>query len=304
MKRQQFNTPILFCIFNRPNVTKKTFAMIAKMKPKFLYIAADGPRQEVMGENKLCLETRNITEKITWKCKVYRLNREKNLGCGRAMSGAIDWFFNNVDKGIILEDDCLPNPSFFKFAEEMLNRYESDSTIMHISGDNFLGKDDSKLAPLFSKYPHVWGWGTWKRAWAKYDYNMDDWNRNNIYRKILSIHGGLLNKLYWTAKFDSVAYRITNTWDYQWIYANFNNNGKSVFPSINLVKNIGFGVDSTHTKNESKKTKFVYKSNTNESINNFEENHVFNVNYWKTIINFLYFSIFGMIYSRISIYDK
>jgi hypothetical protein len=306
MKKQQFKTPVLFCIFNRPDVTKKTFTTLSKIKPKVLYIAADGARDFIAGEADLCLRTRKVTENINWDCKVFRLYRNSNLGCGKAISSAIDWFFENVDQGIILEDDCLPKPYFFKFVEDMLEKYKYDEKIMHISGDNFFESNLLGLvSPMFTKYPHVWGWATWKRAWMKYDYNMKIWRRANLLSKINSIEGGLLNKLYWTAKFDSVAYKITNTWDYQWIYANFKNSANSVFPSTNLVKNIGFGVDSTHTKKESKNIKFVNKSNTNENINDFEENHVFNANSWKTIINFLYFSVFGRVYIYISsIYFK
>lgn len=303
MKKQQFKTPILFCVFNRPSTTKKTFKIIKKIKPSTLYIAADGPRSGISGELDLCLAARKITENIDWECKVFRLYREENLGCGKAISGAVGWFFSNVDSGIILEDDCLPDLFFFKFTADMLNKYENDSSIMHISGDNFIGKNNSKQLPLFSKYPHVWGWATWKRAWRKYDFDMLGWRKLSIFEKINSIHGNLLNKLYWTSKFDSVGYKITDTWDYQWIYTNFKNSASSVFPYTNLVSNIGFGIDSTHTKKDEHRIDLSSDILLND-INYLEEKYVFKVNSWKTVLNFIYFSIFGMFYDIIRIYNK
>ena len=132
-----FNTPILFVIFNRLDTTFKVFEKIREIKPKKLYIAADGPRKQIEGENEKCAKVRSIETLVDWDCEVKTLFQSENLSCGPAVSTAISWFFNNEEQGIILEDDCLPNTSFFHFCEEMLNYYKENETIMHIGGTNF-----------------------------------------------------------------------------------------------------------------------------------------------------------------------
>jgi len=246
-------TAILLLIFNRLETTKKVFSEIRKVKPKKLFIAADGPREEKREEKRKCEEVRKITENINWQCEVKRLYRNKNLGCKRAVSSAIDWFFENVDSGIILEDDCLPNASFFRFCQEMLRKYKEENKIFHIGGDNFQPlRRQHKNSYYFSKYTHIWGWATWRRAWKYYDVNMKSWPE--IKRK------GSLNKFwkfywekqYWKTIFDATYSGKIDTWDYQWLYTAWVNNALSIIPGVNLVRNIGFRSDSTHTSGKSK----------------------------------------------------
>ena len=174
METNKFNTPILFLIFNRPDTTFKVFEEIRKIKPAKLYIAADGPRPNVIGEEEKCTASRNIIKQVDWDCDVKTLFREKNLGCKIAVSSAISWFFENVEEGIILEDDTFPTQSFFWFCQELLDFYRNDSRIMHISGNNFqLGKIRGEGSYYFSKYNHIWGWATWKRAWRFYDVSLN-----------------------------------------------------------------------------------------------------------------------------------
>ncbi len=238
-----FETPILFLIFNRPNNANIVFNQIRKIKPSKLFVAADGPRKNVEEDLQKCLETRKILEKIDWDCQVQTLFQDKNLGCGLAVSRAIKWFFNNVEEGIILEDDCVPNLSFFKFCSFCLEKYRYKKHIMMISGNSFLF-DGFKYSEdyFFSNSYSIWGWATWRRAWNSYDYQINDWknfreNRIAVLRKIFKNYD--LVK-YWTECFDSVINNRVDTWDYQWCYNCIFNEGVSVTPIVNLVSNIGF----------------------------------------------------------------
>lgn len=283
--------PVLFLIFNRPDTTKKVFESIREYQPKELYIAADGPRLEREGEKELCEETRKITEKIDWNCKVKTLFREKNLGCRDAVSSAITWFFENVEDGIILEDDCLPNQSFFRFCEEMLDKYKDNEKIMHIGGNNFqLGKYRPEADYYFSKLNHVWGWATWKDSWFKYDNEMKDLENFIKDKKIETIFKNKKIRKNWINNFIKTKDREINTWDYIWTYSIWNENGLAILPSVNLVQNIGFDSRSTHTqqpphfinkfnKEARENTDFVI----NKNPSNIKRDEIADVNYYKNI---------------------
>lgn len=240
-----FNTPILFIIFNRIDTTKQVFQRIKAIKPKQLFIAADGPRNEKEGEKEKCEEVRQwVLEQIDWNCEVKTLFRTENLGCGKGPATAIDWFFQHVDRGIIIEDDCLPNNSFFIFCETMLKRFENDSNIMHISGNNFQLSQIGNECYYLSKLPHIWGWATWRRAWRKYDFELALFNEN-IYSSYFN-HPTVDN--YWMNIFKTTKSELYHhVWDYQWTFTILHNNGFCILPQKNLVTNIGFGDDSTHT---------------------------------------------------------
>ncbi len=242
-----FSTPILFLVFNRPENTRIVFNEIKKIKPLKLYIAADGPRQDNENDKINCQEVRKIIEQqIDWDCEVKKLYRDENLGCKRAVSSAINWFFNNEEYGIILEDDCVPSQSFFYFCEELLERYKDDTRIMMISGMNY---NDDRLSKIpesyfFSNYYTVWGWATWKRAWNLYDISMSKW------REIRD--SGIIDRLYrnqilidFVKSMLQEAYENKiNTWDIQWFYSCLINNGLAAMPKVNLVTNIG--AEGTH----------------------------------------------------------
>lgn len=235
------NTPILFLIFNRPDTTQKVFDVLRKIKPIKLFIAADGPRLDKEGEKEKCDAVRRIATQIDWECQLVTLFRDKNLGCGKAVSEAITWFFENVEEGIILEDDCLPFSSFFLFCSELLDRYRDNKKIALISGNNFqMGKHRGNLSYYFSRYTHIWGWATWRRAWNDYDYTMAEYER---LKKKYS-----LKKHLPLGMMDSVKYECLDTWDVQWMYTNFLKDRLSIMPNINLVDNIGFTDDATHTR--------------------------------------------------------
>lgn len=244
-------TPILFVIFNRPTTTTKVFEVIRQAKPKLLFIAADGPRENKPNEIGLCNETRKIATRVDWPCEVKTLFREKNLGCGKAVSEAITWFFENVEEGIILEDDCLPDLSFFNFCEDLLERYRFDERVFMISGDNFLPEPlRPRQSYYFSKIAHIWGWATWRRAWNKYDLYMKDFPEFIRNKEIENIWSNKIIQNYWLDKFRDVYDGKINTWDYQWVYAIWKNNGVSIAPNVNLISNIGFGSEGTQTLNK------------------------------------------------------
>uniref|UniRef100_A0A832G8Q5 Nucleotide-diphospho-sugar transferase n=1 Tax=Ignavibacterium album TaxID=591197 RepID=A0A832G8Q5_9BACT len=244
-------SPLLFLTFNRLDTTKKVFEVIKQVKPPKLYLASDGARGNKSGEKEVVESVRNfLLNNIDWQCDVKTLFREQNLGCGKAVSSAINWFFKNEEMGIILEDDCLPSISFFRFCDELLIRYKDDERIMHISGDNFqdgISRGDGSY--YFSQISHVWGWAAWRRAWKLYDFEMKSLNKFincKIYKSIWK-----QNKVqkYWLKQFKNVSLGKIDTWDYQWNYCLIVNNGLSILPNINLVENIGFNSEATHTSN-------------------------------------------------------
>jgi len=242
-------TPVLFLIFNRPDTTQKVFNAIRQAKPKQLFIAADGPRPDKEGEIEKCQKARQIATSVDWDCEVKTLFRDKNLGCKIAVSSAIDWFFENVEEGIILEDDCLPSQSFFWFCQELLKYYRDDTRIMHISGDNFqFGKTRGEGSYYFSKYAHIWGWATWKRAWKCYDVNMKNFGNFFKSNQVINIFSIKQQQKYWMNIFQRVYDGKIGTWDYQWTYTCFINNGLCIMPNVNLVLNIGFSKEAFHTK--------------------------------------------------------
>jgi len=242
-------SPVLFLIFNRPDETIRVFQEIKKAQPEKLFIAADGPREKIYGEKEKCETSRKIIEFIDWKCEVRTLFREHNLGCGKAVSSAITWFFEQVDEGIILEDDCLPNQTFFRFCDELLHKYRDNETIMHITGTNLVNKDISGSASYyFSNYSNIWGWATWKRAWENYNFDMTGFEKFKENDTLLLLFQDRIIADFHLSKLQKTYNKEIDTWDYQWSYAIWKNHGLSIIPVRNLIINIGFGVSATHTK--------------------------------------------------------
>jgi GR25 family glycosyltransferase involved in LPS biosynthesis len=247
------NTAVLFLIFNRLDTTKQVFEAIRQARPPRLYVAADGHRPDHAGEDEKVREVRNyVLNNIDWNCEVKTLFRDRNMGCGVAVSNAIDWFFEFEEAGIIFEDDVLPDPSFFTFCEELLQRYRDELQIMIISGNYFAGeKHRPTTSYYFSKYPHMWGWATWRRAWKCNDRKMIEWpkiKQTNFLRQLADGDKYFIN--YWSKIFDMVHAGRTDIWDYHFTFACWVNHGLSIMPGKNLVKNIGFGTDGTHTFND------------------------------------------------------
>jgi hypothetical protein len=243
-----FNTPVLFLVFNRPDTTRVVFDRIRKIQPKYLFVAADGPRKNKPDDIIKCKAARKIIDEVDWDCELKTLFRESNLGCKIAVSSAIDWFFENVEEGIILEDDCLPDLSFFGFCELLLEKYRNDKRIMHIGGANFQdGKIRGDGSYYFSKISHVWGWATWKRAWDKYNVNIPDFQEFVNQNTIAKAYPHKDMQKFFLKNFEMVFRNERDTWDYQWVYTLVVNNGLSIIPNKNLISNIGFDSDATHT---------------------------------------------------------
>jgi len=245
------NTPVLFLIFNRPEKAQEVFNAIARARPKQLFVAADGPRLGHEDDMRRCRAARELIRQVDWDCEVKTLFRDENLGCGKGVALAIDWFFEQVEAGIILEDDCLPSDSFFPFCEELLERYRDDERVMMISGDNFQGGGRQGNARYsFTKIPHVWGWATWRRAWGLYDFQMKDfpdWLRTG---KAETVWPDQDVRNFWLTKLIATYEGQIDTWDYQWMFAVFCRTGLSIRPPMNLISNIGFGEGATHTASE------------------------------------------------------
>lgn len=240
--------PVLLLIFNRPDLTKRVFERIREVQPSQLFIAADGPRLDHPGEVAICTNTRAVVEQVDWECETHTLFRDHNLGCKRAVSSAIDWFFEQVEEGIILEDDCLPHHSFFRFCEELLQRYRSDERLMSVTGDNFLsGYRRTEHSYYYSRYPLCWGWATWRRAWRYYDPEMAIWPRVTSEEWLGDI---LLDRRAvdsWSRIFEATFRGEIDSWAYGWTFACWVQSGLTIVPGTNLVSNIGFGADGTHT---------------------------------------------------------
>lgn len=241
-KNKIIETPaVAFMIFNRPNYTKAVFAEIRKARPPKLFIVADGPRTP--SEEAVCKETRAVVQTIDWPCEVHRNYAEKNLGLKERFHSGLNWFFENVEEGIILEDDCLPHPSFFRFTGEILERYRDNEQIMMVSGDNFLPNLKNNESYFFSRYFSVWGWATWRRAWGKYDVEMRGWGSRKNKEKIKKVYPQKFMVKHIIKLLDD-EYAKKHTWDPQWLYACLMHDGLCITPHVNLISNIG--VEGTH----------------------------------------------------------
>jgi len=242
------SAPVAFIIFNRPEVTRRVFEKIRAAKPAMLLVVADGPRANKAGEAERCAETRAVISKVDWPCDVRTNYSNINLGCGKRVSSGISWVFENVERAIILEDDCDPDLSFFGYANELLSRYENDERVMHIGGVNFQnGHQRGDASYFFSHYPHVWGWATWRRAWNLYDFEMKTFDRFVAAGGLEAFFPDPVQQRFWLENLKKVKEGKIDTWDFQWVYACWSNNALSIHPNVNLVTNLGFGPDATHT---------------------------------------------------------
>jgi len=244
-------TPVLFLVFNRPSTTRRVFEAIRAAKPSKLYIAADGPRYHKKGEAEKCLEVRTIVLDVDWECEVHKLFRNENLGCGEGVSKAITWFFDHEPEGIILEDDCLPSADFFSYCSELLERYRDDKRIMGVSGTNLVPENVRKdnFSYSFSNHNNIWGWATWKRAWDLYDYEMSQYKKVIKKGYLSASFSSTYESDYFHWVFERTFLFPSITWDYQWEFVRRVNSGLTIMPKRNLISNLGFGEDATHTTN-------------------------------------------------------
>ena len=241
-------TAVLFLVFNRPDTTAQVFEAIRKAQPPRLYVAADGPREGRDGEAERVARVREIATAVDWPCELKTLFRKKNLGCKYAVSGAITWFFEHEEQGIILEDDCLPHPDFFYFCDTLLEHYANDERVSVITGNNFQdGRKRGEASYYFSKYNHCWGWATWRRAWQYYQGDLPfwpEWSQSADWREKTPDR---VERRYWSRIFERVRAGQIDSWAYPWTASLWHDGGLTATPNVNLVSNIGFGPDSTHT---------------------------------------------------------
>lgn len=245
-------------------MTYKSFEAIKKQKPKRLFVASDGPRAGRLEEEQTIVKLRHwVLENINWECEVKTLFRDSNLGCGKSVSNAITWFFNSVEYGIIIEDDCVLHKDFFSFAGSLLIKYQHNPKIQFIGGSNF--QNDKKRdngSFYFSNYCHVWGWATWKRVWDNYEYNLENMNLEELKVILKNNFTDLKMQNRWYSTLSQMKLDPLDTWDYQLIYSIWRNNGVAIIPNVNMVSNIGFGKDATHTLNKNS----VYANNSCKSL--------------------------------------
>lgn len=247
MTSWKLEKPVALIIFNRPVPTQRVFEEIRAARPPKLLIIADGPRAERLGESHACAQTRAIVQQVDWPCEVETEFSEVNLGCRRRVASGIDWVFSRVPEAIILEDDCLPHPLFFRYCAELLDRHRDDPRVGMIAGTRLHPIAASSEASYFySKYASIWGWATWRRAWARYDHSAANWpelRRSGAFHALTSPR----ERLYWERAFEGVHRGAIDTWDYQWTLTCWCESMLSVVPRGNLISNIGFGPDATHT---------------------------------------------------------
>ncbi len=237
-----FDVPILLCVFNRPGLTAQVFDAIARQKPKRLLIAGDGPRADRPDDLELVERTKTILERIDWDCTVQASFSPSNLGCRAQMAKSITWGFEHCERLIILEDDCVPNDSFFPYCRELLEHYADDERIMTVSGNTYPTTGFNKFNYRFSKYPLIWGWASWRRAWQHYDLEMRRWQEPTIQKQVLDEFTECESERnFWRDIFDRQSAGQINTWDYSWTFACWANQGLTILPRQNLVSNIGFG---------------------------------------------------------------
>ncbi len=250
-------TPVTFIVFNRPDLTQIVFDEIRKVQPKQLFVIADGPREPEEWDK--CKAARKIIETVDWDCKISRNYSDVNLGCRERVSSGLNWMFKQVEEAIILEDDCVPNISFFRFCEQLLAKYRMDNRIMLISGYNAQQSWQSdKQDYFFSHLGGIWGWASWGRAWKKFDLEMTHLDEVIQRQKLRHLLGEQLGKIRENQFLDCRNKQI-DTWDYQWAYSRHINSGLAIVPSRNLIENIGFREDATHTKHSNRRK--VYAKN-------------------------------------------
>lgn len=241
------NTPVAFIVFNRPTLTERVFRVISEAKPRQLFLVADGPRSDRPGEAESCAAVRAIVDRVDWECEVHRNYSDANLGCGLRISSGLNWVFSIAGRAIILEDDCLPHPTFFRFCEELLDRYDRDERVGAISGDNFNITPRKSASYFFSIFPLIWGWATWARAWKHHDLAMQAWPKARKTALLRKLFWDRASRKYWQYLFDETFRRKIDTWDYQWTFACWLRSFLTVVPEVNLVSNIGLDENSTHT---------------------------------------------------------
>ena len=241
-------TPVSLFIFNRPQTTERVFERIAEVEPPRLHVVADGPRASVESDPERCRAAREVTEQVDWDCEVSRTYADENLGLKRRFVTGLESIFSAEKRTIILEDDCVPNRDFFRFCEEMLDRYAEDERVWDVSGTNHLQRWRDEMQDYhFSNQGGIWGWATWRRSWEAYDPDMELWTDDHVRDRFRDVIADDSQYAYLRTVYGRAYHGESDTWAYPWGFARNINSGLSVVPSRNLVSNVGFGGDATNT---------------------------------------------------------
>lgn len=247
----EFDVPVVLMMFNRPDQTRAVFDRVAAVRPKQLFVIADGPRADHPADAHECRASLSILDRVNWNCDLQTNVSETNLGCGRRISSGLDWVFDRVDRAVILEDDCVPDPSFFRFCAELLERYKDDARIRTISGHSVLsGRARTNWSYHFSTFHRTWGWATWRRSWRKLDMAMRLWPQVRDEGWLVDMVGGVGSKSakFWGVRFEATYAGRIDSWAYPYLFSCWLDHSLAVIPDRNLVHNIGFGQQATHTR--------------------------------------------------------
>ncbi len=304
------NAPVLFLTYRRFDTTEKVFEQIRKAKPRRLYFASNAPNPNRLNDRELVRKVRALIERIDWPCELSTRFLTEHLSVKDSLNLSIDWFFKNEESGIILEDDCLPHPDFFTFCEALLELYKNDERVWAIAGHNFQeGNWRGEGSYYFSRFNHVWGWASWRRAWVKNDPKMQFWPAWKVSKSWKEFWPDLPSRLYWTHILNRMYKNKINTWDYPWTANVWFNNGLTAIPNVNLISNIGFGIDATHTTAENSRWANVPVKNIGKLVhtdlvqpNLVADLYTFNEHYsgkdfrWPRCITILPFKIIRRLY--------
>ena len=258
MNHSPLHTPVALILFKRSEPLQQVFAQIREQQPKKLFLIADGPRQDIAGEVDQCKRARKVVAKIDWPCDVTQIFSDTNMGCGRRMATGINQVFEQVERAIFFEDDCVPHPSFFRFCEELLDHYAEDDQVMHIAGSRLGHKTATTPASYyFSQYMLCWGWASWRRAWQKFDFELKSWAQPHNQHAILDRAFTDDERAFYKRTFNNIASGKENEWCQQWLYACLLNNGLCINPAMNLISNIGIDEHAVHTIDNHNKVHFL-----------------------------------------------
>lgn len=245
----QYSVPVAVIVFNRAALAEKMLRCLEQIRPKKLFVISDGARDTVLGEQKKVEQVRALFDTVSWPCEIYRNYAEKNMGCDYRVPTGLDWVFGQVEQAVVLEDDCIPAPQFFPYAEAMLERYREDPRVMMISGSNHMQKYDIGHCCCFTARVYTWGWATWRRAWEHYCDDPSEWERIQKDGTLKKIYP-LRTRYYVKKELNYYFKRGKCPWDYLWWISCMGAGGLCAVPEVNLITNEGFGADATHTQDQ------------------------------------------------------
>jgi hypothetical protein len=244
-------TPVVLIVFNRPHHTERVFEVIRQAQPSKLLVIADGPRPNRPEDKEKCASARAIIDRVDWECQVLKNYSDINLGCDPRIIDGLNWVFDTVEEAIILEDDCIPHPTFFTYCEELLDRYRHDQRVMNISGQNVLfGRKRTEYSYYFSRFTLCWGWATWRRSWQYFDVGLKLWPEVQDKRLMKDILEDPYAVKVWERTAQMLYDGRLTGWDFKWMFSCWLQNGLCIISDRNLVTNIGYGAEATHIHDE------------------------------------------------------